>query len=156
MEKALADGAGLRRPEDFTEHADGVNYEMNRNQIIAKTLDDMRAYETDFENSAPGSADRDAEYNRDIFNPEMLKRLPDGDITACEELQLETGCCPTCHGLYPHYEMNVVNLPDGRTGWICCAVKRALFPETAIAYNSPESLELLRMLGGDESRDQGA
>jgi hypothetical protein len=37
---------------------------MNRDQIIAKTFDDMRRYETEFESSEPGSADRDAEYDR--------------------------------------------------------------------------------------------
>jgi hypothetical protein len=128
---------------------------MNRDQIIAKTLDDMRRYETDFENREPGSAVRDDEYNRSIFIPEMLKRLPDGDITTCGELRPGVECCPTCHGLYPHYEMYVVELPDGRTGWICCAVRRVLFPDTAIADDSPEALELMRILGG-ESRGQGA
>jgi hypothetical protein len=50
----------------------------------------------------------------------------------------------------------VVNLPDGGTGWICCAVLRALFQEPENEYGSPEALELMRMLGGDESRGQGA
>ena len=129
---------------------------MNRDQIIAKTFDDMRRYETAFESSEPGSADRDAEYNRDIVIPEMLKRLPDGDITTCGELEVETECCPTCHGLYPHFEMHVVNLPHGRTGWICCAVRGVLFPESTIKSDSPEALDLIDMLGGDESRGQGA
>jgi len=128
---------------------------MNRDQLIAKTFDDMRRYEIAFENREPGSADLDAEYHRDIVIPEMLKRLPDGDITTCGELQAEIECCPTCHGLYPHYEMHEVNLPDGRTGWICCAVRRVLFPETAMKFDLPESLDLIRMLGGDDSRDQG-
>jgi hypothetical protein len=93
--------SGIRTSEDFTEHADGENYEMNRDQIIAKTLDDMRAYETDFEHSAPGSADRDAEYNREIFIPEMLKRLPDGEIITCDELQLEPDAVQPATG-YTH------------------------------------------------------
>jgi hypothetical protein len=132
------------------------NYSMNRDQIIAKTLDDMQRYETDFENREQESADRDAEYNRDIVIPEMRKRLPGGDITTCGELQIETECCPTCHGLYPHCEMHVLNLPDGRTGWICCAVRGELIPESAIKYDSPEALKLMSMLGGDESGGQGA
>jgi hypothetical protein len=131
------------------------NYAMNRDEIIAKTLQDMEAYEISVENREPGSAERDDEYNRDIFLREMLKRLPDSDITTCGDLQAGVECCPTCHGLYPHYEMHLENLPDGRMSWICCAVRRALFPETAIADDSPEALELMRMLGGDESRGKG-
>lgn len=130
------------------------DYEMNREQIITKTLDQMRLYEISFEGHEPGSNDRDAKYNKDVFFPEMMKRLPEGEITTCEELQLDVECCPTCHGLYPHYEMDLKTIPDGRTGWICCAVDRALFPETAVAYDSPEALELMRMLGGDISSGQ--
>jgi hypothetical protein len=124
---------------------------MNRDQIITKTLDDMRCYENSVEDREPGSADRDAEYNRDVFIPEMEKRLPAGDIVTCAELRLEIECCPPCHGFYPHYDMHVVRLADGRTGWICCAVRRFLFPETSIADNSPEAQELMRALGGESS-----
>jgi hypothetical protein len=149
---------------------------MNRDQIIAKTLDDMQAYKNPVEDSEPASADRAAEYDGDVFNPEsepgsvgrtaeydrdvfipeMMKRLPEGEIMTCDELLLAVECCPPCHGFYPHYDMYVVQLPDGRTAWICCAVRRVLFPETAIACDSPEALELMRILGGDESRGQGS
>jgi hypothetical protein len=129
---------------------------MNRDQIIAKTLMDMPAYENPDEDREPGSADRAAEYDRDVFIPEMLKRLPEGEITICDELLLDVECCPACHGFYPHYDMYVVELPDGRTASICCAVRRALFPDKVIADDSPEALELRRILSRDESRGQGA
>lgn len=74
---------------------------MNRDQIIAKTLDDMHRYETDFENREPGSADRDAEYNRDILMPEMLRRLPDGDITTCEEAPTRNRMLPNLPRFIP-------------------------------------------------------
>jgi hypothetical protein len=149
---------------------------MSRDQIITKTLDDMRSYLNSDEDSEPGSADstdaydsdvfiqesepgsvgRTAEYDRDVFIPEMQKRLPAGDIVTCEDLGLEIECCPICHGFYPHYDMDVVRLADGRTGWICCAVRQALFPETAIADDSPEALMLRRIFSGDESGGQDA
>jgi hypothetical protein len=129
---------------------------MNRDQIIAKTLVDMGVDETTFENSDSEDADGYPTYIRDVFFPEMLKRLPEGDIITCDDVKVGTECCSICHGFYPHYEMDVVELPEGGTGWICCAVRRALFPETATAYDSPAALELMRMLGSTESRGQGA
>ena len=148
---------------------------MNRDEIIAKTLDDMQIYKNPVENSEPaiadpteendrdvlipesepGSVGRTADYDRDVFIPEMMKRLPEGEITTCGELQLAVECCPPCHGFYPHYDMYVVELPDGRTAWICCAVRRFLFPETAIADDSPEALMLRRIFLDDEPGDQG-
>jgi hypothetical protein len=124
---------------------------VNRDQIIAKTLVDMGVNETTFGNLDAKNADSYPAYIREVVFPEMLKRLPEGDIITCDELRLEVECCRICHGFYPHYEMQVVELPEGRTGWICCAVGRALFPETAIADDDPRLLELMRMLGGDEA-----
>jgi uncharacterized protein YbaR (Trm112 family) len=131
---------------------------MNRDQIIAKTLVDMSRYLNSDENCEPGSADRAVEYDeydREVFFPEMKRRLPEGEITTCDELRLEVVCCPPCHGFYPHYDMHVVDLSDGRKGWICCAVRGALFPETEIPDDSPEALEFRRIFCGDESSGQG-
>jgi hypothetical protein len=71
---------------------------MNRDEIIAKTLVDMRCYENSVEDHEPGSADGAVEYDRDIVIPEMKKRLPEGEITTCAELRLEVECCESCHG----------------------------------------------------------
>jgi hypothetical protein len=128
---------------------------MNRDEIITKLLDEFHCSESSVEDLEPGTTTCDAEYIRDVFLPEMLKRLPEGEITTCEELQLDVECCSICHGFYPHYDMYMVELPDGRKGWICCAVRGVLFPETAIAADSPEALEFMRMLGGNESKGQG-
>jgi hypothetical protein len=75
--------------------------------------------------------------------------FPDGEITTCDDLRLEVECCESCHGYYLHYDMYVVEQPDGQTAWICCAVRRVLFPETAIANDDPVRLELMRIPGGD-------
>jgi hypothetical protein len=128
---------------------------MNRDQIIAKTLVDMGVDETTFEISDSEDADGYPPYIRDVFFPEMLKRLPEGDIITCDDVKGGTECCSICHRAYPHYEMDVVELPKGGTGWICCAVRRALFPEEATAYDSSAALDLTRMLGGDKPNEQG-
>ena len=121
------------------------------------TLEEMRAYENPIEHRDPGYADRAAEYGRDVFRPEMEKRLPDIDIATCEDLRLESGCCPACHGYYLHFDMKVVvDLPGGRTGWICCAVHRALFPDSAITDYDPELLEFRRVFYPNDARSQGA
>jgi hypothetical protein len=67
-----------------------------------------------------------------------------GDTAICGELQPEVEWCPPATDT-----SRVVDLFDGRTGWICCAVRQALFPDTAIESNSAEALELMRMLGVD-------
>jgi hypothetical protein len=122
---------------------------MNRDQIIAKTIVDMCHHENPDEDCEPGSDDAAAAYDRDVFIPEMLKRLPEGEIITCDELGLAVKCCDSCHAYYPHYDMYVVELRDGRAAWICCAVRRFLFPETSIPDDSPEVLDLIRALGGN-------
>jgi hypothetical protein len=101
---------------------------MTRSEIIAQTLKDMgRLYPIAKEN-APMDADRD-EYDAMVTIPELERRLPDGDILTCEELRADVECCDSCYGFYPHYDMYLIDLPDARNAWICCAVRRALFPE---------------------------
>jgi hypothetical protein len=124
---------------------------MNRDQIIAKTIVDMCHHENLEEDCEPGSDNAAAAYDSDVVVPEMLKRLPEGEITTCAELGLTDKCCDSCHAYYPHYDMEVVQLSDGRAGWICCAVRRFLFPETSIPEDSQEFVDLMQALGGFES-----
>jgi hypothetical protein len=115
---------------------------MNRDQIIAKTIEDMWRVDSHGEEAHQQSAQA-VEYDRSIAIPELVRRLPDGEILTCAEFDFPVECCGTCHGYYPHYDMYVVELPDGRNSWICCAIRRALFHE-------PESQEvdLEEALGG--------
>jgi hypothetical protein len=129
---------------------------MNRDKIIAQMLDEWCLSENSVEDLEPGGTKCDAEYVRDVFLPEMQKRLPEGEIITCDDLRLEVQCCDICHGYYPHYDMYVVDLPDGRTGWICCAVHQVLFPKTALPDNDSELVDIERILGGDGSDGQGA
>jgi hypothetical protein len=102
---------------------------MRKAEIIARTLKDMgRLYSTS-NKDVPADTNRD-EYDATVTIPELERRLPDGDILTCEELRAGIECCDPCHGFYPHYDMYLVDLPDARRAWMCCAVRRVLFPET--------------------------
>jgi hypothetical protein len=116
----------------------------------------MRHHENSDEDCEPGSDDAAVAYDRDVVIPEMLRRLPEGEIATCGDLRLADKCCESCHAFYPHYDMYVVQLSDGRTGWICCAVRRLLFPETSIPDDLPEFVDLMEALGGYELNDQDA
>jgi len=52
------------------------------------------------------------------------------DIRTCEDFRhLNVECCETCHNFYPHYEMSLVDLPDGAKAWVCDTVKWANDPD---------------------------
>jgi hypothetical protein len=116
---------------------------MNRDRIIAKTLEDMRHYERSFDAGAhEQSVERD-EHDRSVTIPELIKRLPDGEILTCAELDLPVECCESCHSYYPQNDMYAVDLLDGKKAWICCEVRRALFHEPSGPY-----VDLEEALGG--------
>jgi len=102
---------------------------MNRDQLIVKTLEDMRGYEISRKEEFYQQSPELDEYDRDITIPELMKRLPDRDILICRDLDFPVECCESCHYFYAHYDMYLVDLLDGRKAWICCSVRRALFHE---------------------------
>jgi hypothetical protein len=123
---------------------------MNRNQIIVKTLEDMRGYEwsqrEEFYRQSAEAEELDR-YDRDTTIPELMKRLPDSDIMSCKDLDFPVECCDSCHYFYAHYDMHLVELPDARKAWICCAVLRALFHEPRESDYS-QGVDLEEALGG--------
>jgi hypothetical protein len=51
-------------------------------------------------------------------------------IRTCEDFpHLKVECCPTCHHFYPHYEISVIDLPNGGRAWVCDTVKWAIYSE---------------------------
>ena len=116
---------------------------MNRDQVIAKTLEDMRLYERSFDAETHEQSGERDRYDGSLTIPELIKRLPDGEIVTCSELHFSVECCDMCHCFYPHYDMYTVDLPDGRKAWICCAVRHALFHEP-----SRPDVDLEEALGG--------
>jgi len=115
-------------------------------EIIAQTLESMNL------NDEP-------EYQT-IVIAELYRKLPDGvEIKTCEDFRhLNVECCDTCHNFYPHYEMRVIDLPDGSSAWVCDAVEWAIYPERYqalmdLAKNSPEGKLLGKIFGVDEDDD---
>lgn len=87
------------------------------------------------------------------------ERLPDGvEIKTCEGFKhLGVECCDTCHNFYPHYEMSVIDLPDGGKAWVCDTVKWAIYPEKnrelqERSRTSPEG-KLLRAVFGEDGEE---
>jgi hypothetical protein len=116
---------------------------MTRNEITEKTLREIRLR---FEGrEAPYSEDPDCE---EIIVAELQKRLPETDIKICEDFSyLQVECCETCHELYPHYEMHLVDLLDRSKAWVCDSIRSAIIrirlnrPSTGNGYpcRSPHS-----------------
>jgi hypothetical protein len=84
---------------------------MKRSEIIRKTLSEM---------------DWPSDYVT-IATAELEKRLPNKEFRVCGDFSTATGdCCEPCHTSHPHYDMMVVELPDGVLGWVCCAVAQRI------------------------------
>ncbi|MGA3107140.1 MAG: hypothetical protein ABSD53_21875 [Terriglobales bacterium] len=92
---------------------------MTKAEIIAQTLESMNL------NDEP-------EYQT-IVIAELDWKLPDGvEIKTCEDFRhLNVKCCDTCHNFYPHYEMKVIELPDGSPAWVaaCSWTRRRVMAE---------------------------
>src|ERR1017187_2713380 len=51
--------------------------------------------------------------------------LPDGFIQTCEDFKnVRVECCRGCHD-FDSEQLCLEALPDGRSAWICCAVRRS-------------------------------
>jgi hypothetical protein len=115
-------------------------------EIIAQTLGSMNL------NDEP-------EY-QELVIAELDRKLPNGvEIKTCEDFcHLNVKCCDTCHKFYPHYEMRVIDLPDGSPAWVCDTVRWAIYPEEYKTLqdwsrNSPEGKLLSKIFGMDEVDD---
>lgn len=88
---------------------------MTKNEIIEKSLKEMRPFDPNYE---------------EIVVAELQRRLPDTEIKTCADFEhLNTACCNECHTSYAHYEMKLINLPDGTPAWVCDYVAWAIYPE---------------------------
>ena len=123
---------------------------MNKAEIIAKMMKDMTPIGPQTE--PPFSDEQDEE---EFIISVLQGDLPsDVDIRTCEDCKhLNVECCKTCHEFYPHYDMSLIDLPDGGKAWVCDSVKWAIYPEKyrelqEWSRNSPES-KLLRGIFGN-------
>jgi len=116
--------------------------EVTKNDIIEKTLKEI----------SPRIEESEELYS---VMAELQERLPETDIKTCEDFRhLNVTCCDTCHAFYPHYEMSLIDLPDGAKAWVCDPVKWAIYPEQyqelqEWKQNSPEG-KLLRQIFGED------
>ena len=130
---------------------------MTKAEIIAQTLSAMNLNPR--ENERPlGDEPEEEEFITSILQ-DRLPAYPDIDIKTCEDFRhLNVECCDTCHNFYPHYEIRVIDLPDGSSAWVCDAVEWAIYPERYqalmdLAKNSPEGKLLGKIFGVDEDDD---
>jgi len=82
-----------------------------------------------------------------VITAELEKRLTEEAYLTCEDFDhFDVNCCDTCHTCYPHYEMWVVVLSDGRNAWVCDSIRRILMRETKVVPSSPEEEEKFKLL----------
>lgn len=119
--------------------------EVTKNKIIEKTLREIVPH---------------IEESKELYRVivDLQERLPETDIKTCEDFrQLNVTCCETCHAFYPHYEMSLIDLPDGAKAWVYDPVRWAIYPEQYQKLqewkrNSPEGNLLTRIFGEDADK----
>jgi hypothetical protein len=100
--------------------------EMTRAEIIEKTLVEMAVLLPTGEPAPSGDEDRDPT----TVITELQRRLPYGKIKTCGAFQhLNAGCCNSCHTYRPHFSMELMDAPDGSMAWVCCGMRRAIYPK---------------------------
>jgi hypothetical protein len=121
---------------------------MTKNEIIESTLAAMGLQVDPPVLELGGRDDKDSSGRYDLIVIQTLaERLPEIKFKTCADFaQLGVKCCDTCHNLYPHYEMNIEELPEGGKAWLCCAVRRATRGESAA--ETAEEIALEEALGG--------
>jgi hypothetical protein len=133
--------------------------EMTRIEIILKTLREMGVLLP----SGEYAQSRDKERDLSIVITELQRKLPPGPkIRTCAAFKhLNAGCCGPCHTNRPHYNMELIDAPDGTKAWVCCAMKRTIYLERYAEgmkrfaqrmgrfRNSPEGKRWRERFGGD-------
>ena len=99
---------------------------MTRGEIIEKTLKEMGLLLP----SKKATPWRSEAGSLSEVITELQRRLPFGNIKTCGAFKdLNAACCDTCHTTSPHYDMTLVDLPDGGKAWVCENIELAIFPE---------------------------
>ena len=129
--------------------------EMTRGEIIDKTLREMGIHVP----SGEYAQSRDGAGHVSTVITDLRRRLPGGKIKTCGAFKhLKAGCCAPCHTSHPHTSMNLIDLPDGTKGWVCCAVEWAIYPKRYAelmerSRNCPEGKLLRGLFGGDDRKE---
>jgi hypothetical protein len=121
--------------------------EMTKDEIIERTLMGMELY------WCWGQRGASAEHARLVI-ARIQNWLPDTQIKTCAAFgNLNTPCCQTCHTFSPDHHMYFIDLPDGASAWVCCALARAMCLDlNEPASDSPEVRLLEDIFGADASQ----
>jgi hypothetical protein len=128
--------------------------ELTRAEIILKTLREMGMLLPSGQCAQSGD---EADFLSNIVT-ELQRRLPYGSIKTCGAFRhLKAGCCNSCHTEYPHAKMKLIGRPDGGTGWVCCAMDKAIYPERYAKrmerfWNSPKGKRWRERFGEADRR----
>ena len=68
---------------------------------------------------------------------------------------MESRCGSDSTAVYPHYDMSLIDLPDGGKAWVCDNIKWAIYPERYAELqesrrNYPAGKLLSEILGDDD------
>ncbi len=120
---------------------------MTKPEIVQQVLNDFRD-----ESEGTHIPERSDVDHEPIILSTLEKSLqtvgPDTDIRTCKDFGLlNVRCCESCHGLYQHYEMSLVEIESAGKAWVCCAVDRTLSPtKYANLYQLPKYMTFNEML----------
>ena len=129
--------------------------ELNKAELIVRSLEEMGILPLSERDAQCGNKIRYIH----IVITDLRRRLPGGKIKTCGAFKhLKAGCCAPCHTSHPHTSMNLIDLPDGTKGWVCCAVEWAIYPKRYAelmerSRNCPEGKLLRGLFGGDDRKE---
>jgi hypothetical protein len=102
----------------------GDKAEKTRGEIIEKTLREMCMLSLSEQD--PQSID----FLSGVITQHQRRLPPDTKIKTCGAFKyLNAGCCDPCHASHSHYEMDLIELPDGGKAWVCHGIEWAIYPE---------------------------
>lgn len=101
---------------------------MHKAEIIGRILSDLP-------NGEDGGVACSEAYRAHVTES-LHERLPEGQIQTCDDVKdMSVECCSSCHEVDSEH-LFLETLPGGQVAWICCAVRRKLFPEREATDNS--------------------
>ena len=144
VEKALR-SEGVFPPSVMDPHY-GSKAELTRTEIVLRSLEEAGLLPLE---------QQDSQSNKQIGRIRSVvaglqRKLPEGEIVTCGAFKV-TGvtCCNRCH-CDPLGRMKLVELPDGRKGWLCCALEATCSPLPSAGCHAPELDPLEGLMPRDE------
>jgi hypothetical protein len=81
-----------------------------------------------------------------VIVAELERRLTEREYLTCADFNhFDVHCCVNCHAGYPHYDMYIVDLDNGRHAWVCCPIRHILMREVR-TISAPDAEEKMKIL----------